>query len=77
MTSTTLNELQLFTAANLGRFFGLSTRSIWRLRAAGRLPEPLTIAGSVRWRASDIHRWQKLGCPDQITFASLQQGNTR
>lgn len=35
----------------------LSRKTRWRLRRAGRFPEPLTIGGRKLYRAADIHRW--------------------
>lgn len=43
-------------------------RSIWRLRASGKLPEPVQIGGAIRWRQQDIERWEVMGCPNQKEF---------
>ena len=42
---------------------GVSTASVWRYRDDGKLPQPVRVGGSVRWRASDIDRWMQDGCP--------------
>ncbi len=36
---------------------GISRRSVWRLVSSGRLPEPVRLGGSVRWRYQDIADW--------------------
>jgi excisionase family DNA binding protein len=41
----------------------VSKRTIWRLLSGKRLPEPLRIGGSVRWRREQIDRWIEQGCP--------------
>jgi predicted DNA-binding transcriptional regulator AlpA len=46
----------------------LSARTIWRLRSAGKLPQPVTIGSSVRWLEDDIVSWASMDCPDMKTF---------
>jgi predicted DNA-binding transcriptional regulator AlpA len=43
------------------------------LRSSGRLPKPVNIGGSVRWRASDIEKWIDWGCPDRKTFEARKE----
>ncbi len=57
-----LNPL-LITAAELGRLLQVSTRTLWRLRSKGQLPEPVRFAGSVRWSLAEIKNWIAEGCP--------------
>jgi prophage regulatory protein len=42
---------------------GISMRTLWRLRAAGKLPAPVRLGGSVRWRVNEIDSWVAAGCP--------------
>lgn len=44
---------------------GVSSRQIWKLAASERLPAPVRLARSVRWRESDIARFIELGCPSR------------
>jgi predicted DNA-binding transcriptional regulator AlpA len=41
----------------------VSPRTLWRLLSAGKLPEPIRVGRSVRWRMSDIREWIDSGCP--------------
>jgi len=59
---------RLITAESLARLLSLSTRTVWRLRSAGKLPRPVQIGGAVRWRDSDIAEWIRLGCPSLHEF---------
>ncbi len=59
---------QLLSAKALAKMLSLSVRSIWRLRASGKLPEPVQIGGAVRWRQQDIERWEVMGCPKRKEF---------
>ena len=40
----------------------VSSRQVWKLAAAGQIPQPLKLARSARWRASDIDRFIADGC---------------
>ncbi len=69
------NSVKLVTAKTLAKMLSMSVRTVWRLRSAGKLPEPVTIGGSVRWKLSDIELWQRLGCCDQKTFETRRTCN--
>lgn len=53
----------LLSAEKLAELLGISIRTLWRLRASGKLPHPIRLGGSVRWRACDIGDWIEAGCP--------------
>ena len=56
------------TAKQLGEVLSLSARTVWRLRAAGKLPRPVQVGGSIRWLLKDVERWIALGCPPRREF---------
>jgi predicted DNA-binding transcriptional regulator AlpA len=56
-------EPLLITAAEFARLLQISTRTLWRLRSAGELPEPVRFGGAVRWRLEEIRKWIGDGCP--------------
>lgn len=59
----------LIDAARLARTLCVSSSTVWRMDAAGKLPRPLRLSGgTTRWRTDDIRRWVALGCPDRLTF---------
>jgi len=64
---------QLLTAKQLGVLLSLSTRQVFRLNSCGKIPAPVRIVGSVRWRSSDIDHWINLGCPDRRTFEAMRE----
>ena len=72
-TEVTNQTCQLWDAKTFGQRLSLSKRQIFRLNSCGRIPTPLKIAGSVRWRQSDVELWLELGCPDRRTFEAIQQ----
>lgn len=53
----------LLTAEQVAGMLNISVRSVWRLRSAGMLPEPVKVGGNVRWNARGIREWIAQGCP--------------
>lgn len=66
-------EILAITARNLADMLGLSVRQIWRLNSAGKLPKPLKIGGSVRWKRAEIVHWFDAGCPDRRTWEARKE----
>ena len=61
--SETAAEPLLATAGEVACLLNISTRTLWRLRSAGQLPEPIRFGGTVRWRLEEIRKWIAEGCP--------------
>ena len=57
-----LHVLLAISARELAEKMSLSTRTIWRLLSAGKLPRPCTIGGSKRWKISDIELFLACDC---------------
>lgn len=53
----------LIGADELAALLRISTRSLWRLLSAGRLPKPIRLGRSVRWRRVEVEIWINCGCP--------------
>jgi predicted DNA-binding transcriptional regulator AlpA len=48
----------LLNVDDLAEIFGVSRRTVFRLRSRGAIPAPLGIGGTLlRWRTCDIQRW--------------------
>ncbi len=54
----------LIDSRQVGELLNLSTRTVWRLLSAGKLPRPVRIGRSVRWSRSDLETWIANGCPE-------------
>ncbi len=52
----------LLTARDVATRCRLCQRQIFKLASAGRLPRPLKVGRSTRWRESDIAAWIERGC---------------
>jgi predicted DNA-binding transcriptional regulator AlpA len=66
----------LVSRRHLAGLLSLSLPTIDRLAAAGKLPRPLRLAGSVRWRMDEIREWVAAGCPDRRTWEALSPRRT-
>ncbi len=53
----------LIPAEEVAAMLGVSERTLWRLLSAGKLPEPVRIGRSTRWRAAEVREWIERGCP--------------
>lgn len=62
-TPPTANLPQMITVDDLADALGMSKRTVWRLLSCGRIPEPIRVGGSTRWRLDEIRRWIDSGCP--------------
>ena len=53
----------LLTVNQVASAMNVSPRTIWRYLSTGRIPEPIRISGTVRWRSTEISFWIESGCP--------------
>lgn len=53
----------LISAVELAELLQISTRTLWRLRSAGKLIKPIKLGGSTRWRLDEVQTWVANGCP--------------
>jgi excisionase family DNA binding protein len=56
-------QAALMTVGEVAELLRVSTRMIYRLKDAGRMPQPLKLGGSVRWRRAELMAWIAEGCP--------------
>lgn len=64
---------RLMTADEVASILGQCRRSLYKNLSTGRMPQPVRIGRSVRWRQSDIQRFIEVGC-DMQRFESKQCG---
>jgi len=53
----------LLSQAELARLLNISSRTISRMNASGKIPKPVRVGRSVLWRREEIERWIEVGCP--------------
>ncbi len=61
--ATTDRHDMLVPIGDVAAMLALSRRTVFRLADAGKLPPPLRIGGSLRWRLADVRKWIADGCP--------------
>ena len=60
---------RLLKVEDVAKLTGLSPRTIFRMIGDGRMPDPVRInQRAVRFRASEIDQWLRLGCPNRADF---------
>ena len=59
------DQIMLISAASLAEQLDVSVRTVWRLLSSGKIPDPVKVGGSVRWRSNDIFAWIRDGCPER------------
>ena len=57
-------EALLLTADAVAKLLSVSRLSVWRWRSAGKLPQPIKVGRTVRWRRAEIIAWIDAGCPN-------------
>ena len=56
------------TATEVAALLGVSRAHVWRLNAAGKLPEPIRLGKAVRWQRAELEKWLEAGAPDRSTW---------
>ena len=64
---------QLIDVKKLAEVLSVSIRQVFRLKAENKIPAPVNIGGSIRWKRSEIELWMKWNCPDRTTFEAMKQ----
>jgi excisionase family DNA binding protein len=54
---------QLLDVRAVAALLDCSSRHVYRLADAGRMPPPVRLGALVRWRRADLDRWLDAGCP--------------
>ena len=69
--STAGREAKLIDAVEVSRLIGMSARTVWRLKDAGKMPKPVSIGRRVRWQRAEIDEWITAGCPSLVKWKSM------
>ncbi|MEX0701307.1 MAG: helix-turn-helix domain-containing protein [Planctomycetales bacterium] len=56
-------EAALITAKQFARMLSATTRTLRRWLDAGKLPRPVRIGRSLRWRLDEVREWIEAECP--------------
>ena len=70
-SSGTEGRKLLIWAAELGNLLGVGKSTIWSWHSSGRIPQPVRIGGTTRWREEEIRQWLDAGCPPRARWEQL------
>jgi len=70
-------EPLLLSARDLAAMLRLGLRTVRSMDAAGKLPAPVRVGGSVRWRLDEIRAWLDAGCPAREAWACVRAARKR
>lgn len=61
-----------FRPRDAARYIGVSSATFSRLKAAGKLPQPVKLNGCVLYPRVHLDRWVEAGCPSASDFHRRQ-----
>src|SRR5690348_10946534 len=64
-----------YTADDLARLLQCSKRHLAAMHSSGRLPRPIRLGRSVRWRADELRAWLDAGAPARDRWEAMRQRN--
>jgi predicted DNA-binding transcriptional regulator AlpA len=71
LSPATAVEPLLIDRRELARLLSVGVATLDRMRAAGRIPPPLTFSsGCVRWRLDEVRAWLDAGAPGAAVWAA-------
>lgn len=56
-------EAELISVRKVAELLGCSSRHIYRLCDAGKMPRPIKLGTLVKWRRSELVKWLDSNCP--------------
>ena len=65
------NSAKLLDVQAVAEMLGCSTRHIYRLADAGKMPRPVKLGALVRWNRASLQSWLDQGCP---SVRNLKEG---
>lgn len=64
--------MELLTVRDVAAALKISVRQVWKLNSAGRLPAPLRVARSVRWKRDELAAWVDADCPVRDRWLAMR-----
>ena len=67
----------LMDVRDVAKELKVSVRHVWKLHECGRLPEPIRLGCSVRWRRhgpEGLEAWITAGCPARDDWEAARSG---
>jgi len=70
-------EKELLTVKDAAAALSVSQRQVWKLHASGRLPMPVRLGRSVRWKRDELLAWLEAGCPSRDVWEAMRRATIR
>jgi len=67
-----LDEKILLTANEFAQLLGIGRSTLMRHQSSGKIPLPVRIGGSTRWRRKEIEEWVDAGCPSRSRWEAMR-----
>lgn len=67
----------LLSAAEAAEALRISERHFYKLHSGGRLPRPVRLGRSVRWRAKELQEWLDAGAPPRGRWEALRENRSK
>ena len=64
----------LLTDEQAAALCNISRSTLWRLCSEDKIPPPVRIGGSTRWRLQDLIEWIEMGCPPRDRWEAMRRG---
>ncbi len=63
MTADTQTEALLLSPEDVADLLDIGRSTLYRLSSAGKVPRPVKVGRSTKWRRREIEAWIAAGCP--------------
>ena len=67
-----MDSKQLIRVKELAKILSVSERTVHRYNSSGKIPAPLHIGGSLRFRDFEIDAWIDADCPDRQAWEAIK-----
>jgi predicted DNA-binding transcriptional regulator AlpA len=67
------HQSEAISAKDAAALLGIGESTFWRMHAAGKVPRPVKLAGSVRWRRRELLGWLQAGAPSRAEWEARRK----
>lgn len=71
VTNAQRHEALLLRADAAAELLGISKAHFYRMHNAGKVPMPVRLGGSVRWRRAELESWIAVGMPSRSKWLAM------
>ena len=63
----------LLTVERAAQLLGIGRTHFYKLHDSGRVPLPVRLGKSIRWRREELLDWIKAGCPERSAWEAIKK----